>query len=121
MARTQLSVKASLGSYPSLPVAAHSQQLVFAAVDAVDGGEFVTTGEELLLVWNTTGGPATVNINSVKDAFGRVGDIDGYTVSGGKVAVLGPFKRDGWAGTGYKVHVEASAVGVEFALVRPTK
>src|ERR1700675_970919 len=97
MPPTQIAVQPVAGPYPALPVGAGTLDIVFTAVDAVNGNFFVADpvtnvglpsglGGNVLLVSNPAGGsppnigPLTITFASQPDAAGRGGDIASYSV-----------------------------------------
>lgn len=121
MARTPIAIQSPPGAYPILPLTALQAQLLFAASDASaapNGNSFVSTGRELLLVYNSAGAPGTVTVASVADALQRTGDITTYSVPAGAWAMLGPFSQTGWKQSDGTVYVNTSATTMQVAVVR---
>lgn len=50
-------------------------QVVYTAVDSVNGNMFLNDGQVELRVKNGSGSPVTVTVASVADPYGRTGDI----------------------------------------------
>lgn len=100
MARTNIAGTVPLGGIPVLPLVALSAQLLFTAVDTVNGNSTPSTGRELLIVRSTDAAPQTITVFSVKDSLNRTGDITAYSLPIGSTtntfAVLGPFPVNGW-------------------------
>jgi hypothetical protein len=114
-ARVALTKTVARGSY-----AAYTGVLAKLTFEAAstDKNTFAVGGNDLVIAHNTTVGALTVTINSVPDPmFGRTGDITTYSIPASEYAVFGPFKGAGWAQSGGVVNLEASAVGVEFAVI----
>lgn len=121
MARTPIAIQSPPGSYPILPLTALQAQLLFAASDASaapNGNSFVSTGREMLFLYNSGGAPATVTITSVPDSLQRTGDITTYSVPNGAWAMLGPFGQTGWKQSDGTVYVNTSATTLQVAVVR---
>lgn len=119
MPTTAITVKDTLGSYPSLPLAADSADFTWTAADVGNGNHYVSDGTELVLVNNTGASPYTVTVTSQKDPQSRTGDISAYSLAAGDYAVLGPFKPSGWQNASGQVLISASNAGVKFAIIRP--
>lgn len=118
MARQTLTKQTSLGSYPTLPVAANAADLVWTAANATDKEEIVPSGNDLILVWNTdAANPYTVTFTSVKDEKNRTGDIGAYTLQANEIAAFGPFKQPGWTQTNGKMYFEANNAAIKYAVI----
>lgn len=119
MADRQLLPKtAAPGSYPPLPPAANSLDVVFTAADVANKDSFVASGNDLVLAWNTDGvNPHTVTASSVADEKKRTGDVTAYSIGAGEIVVLGPFKKAGWMQPSGHVHLDASDAAVKFAVI----
>lgn len=120
MARLALTVQSPPPAYPALPLAVNSADVAFTAAGAAfaDGASYPLTGRELLLVRNPTGGALTVSIDSVSDSRNRTGDIAAYSIGAGEVAAFYFNRTEGWRQSDGTLHLEASAAGLEFAVVR---
>ena len=89
-----------------------------AAQVAADYNRFTMSGNDLLIILETAGAPATITINSEDDPMGRTGDLTTVALAANELAVFGPMKALGWRGaTGY-VTVRASTADVEFGVVQ---
>lgn len=118
MARQTLTPKTALGSYPTLPLVANSLDFTFVAADPVNKEQFVASGNDLVVAWNTDGAnPHTVTVNSVADEKGRTGDIPNYSIGAGKQALIGPLQKAGWMQPDGKIYLEASNAAIKFAVV----
>lgn len=116
MTRTTLTPSSLVEAYPELPVTEDSQDLAFEAADVVNNNQFVCSGNDLILVWNTDAGPQTVTITSVDDHHNRDGDIDGYSVGAGEIAQF-RVKSLGWEQTNGYIYLQASDAAVKFAII----
>lgn len=116
MARQTLTKTTPLGSYPTLPLAADSADVVFTAADATNKESFVASGNDLVLAWNSGASTRTVTITSVA-LNGRTGDVTTYSLSAGEIAVFGPFQVAGWRQTDGKIYHEASHADVKWAII----
>jgi hypothetical protein len=104
--QTLIATQSIAGPYPALPVGAAALDLVFTAVDAVNGNYFVadqvqpafngTLGGDIILVFNPTGGALTISFTSQPDAAGRKGDITTYSVGAGVISALKLSQLVGW-------------------------
>lgn len=86
------------GCYPVLPVVANSLDLVFTAKAGADpfSTELVDR-KTVILVSNTDAVLAhTVSFEAVPDSLNRDGDVSGYSLGAGELAILGPFRLAGW-------------------------
>ena len=90
----------------------------FAAADTT-GNTFRNTGRELVLARSTGGGGETVTVTSQPASrTGRLGDISAATMPASPdVVAFQIFPPDGWAAGGLTT-LTASAVTVEFAVLR---
>lgn len=103
MARTTLNKTTLLGSYPALPLAANSADLVETAVTGSSGSSgnqiaFDDFGRLVVLVHNTdAANPYTVTFTSLASAttLNRSGDIGPYTLQATEIAAF-VFERNGW-------------------------
>lgn len=119
MAETTLTVQQLIGRYPTLPVSANAADITFAACDDVNGNDFVSQGNEILLFRNDDAGAQTVTISSVADGKNRTGDITTYSIGAGEYAAFGVFPPDGWRPSDGKVVFAASDANVKVAILRP--
>lgn len=63
---------------------------------ASSGGDtFTVTGNEIVLIENTSAGDSIVSMNSEADNLGRTNDLDD-TVPANSIVIVGPMKREGW-------------------------
>lgn len=114
MARTPITKTLATGSYPTDGLA-----LTLEAADTTDQNDFLMTGEELLIAYNSGGSAYTVTITSVANAKGRTGTITADSIAAAASHIYGPFKKmPGWAQTGNKLHFEANNVAVKFAVIK---
>jgi hypothetical protein len=87
----------------------------FIAADVGNGNQFVATGNDILLIWNSDGAITyTVSILSAPDQYGRKADITNYSLAAGEhdnilITNASLFKQaDG------NVYVNGSNVAVKF-------
>jgi|ERR1700687_1849868 len=117
MARTNIAAQSFLGSYPTLPMTAGSADLVFTAVDTVNGDSTaLIDSKTTVLVYNSDVAARTVTFTSAPDTLNRAGDITAYSVGAGKVSAFGPFKTVGWAHTGV-LYIDGSNALVGIAVI----
>lgn len=113
MARTALTPVTMPGSYTGAWTV-----FTFAAADNANGNAFALAPNDILLLFNSTGGTLTATLTSVADKLGRTGDITAVNLAAGAYAVFGPIQLDGWKQTDGNFYLTASAVGVKFAILR---
>lgn len=119
MARTTIVAQALLGPYPSLPLTADSADIVFANSDNANGNQVVSTGKEIVLVRNNSGGAAgTVTITSTVDELNRTGHITAYSLANGDIAMLGPFSEKGWKQSDGYLYIDTSAATMQLKVVK---
>lgn len=123
MARTTRSKTTLLGSYPTLPVAADSADLVLTAVtgssgsngDQIDFGDFRAL---LVAVQNSHASNAyTVTFTSKADSkYNRTGDISGYSLAAGEIGVF-YFERAGWRQSDGMLYLEGNNAAIKVGAV----
>jgi hypothetical protein len=91
--------------------------LTFTALDNVNGMEVVASGNDLVLIHNTTGGAVVFTMKSSADPFGRVGDITKSVPASG-FALVGPLGATGWRQTNGRLWFDAAATGLELAVIQ---
>lgn len=111
MARTALTVVDLDRTHPG-----GSKAITYVAADIVDLNSFILSGREVLLISDTAAG-GTVTISSSPDSFGRTGDLV-LTIGAGASHAIAFMDKSGWVQSGGVLHLEASAVTIEFAVVR---
>lgn len=118
MARATLTKTTPLGSKSSL-YTANAADITFAAANVSDKNQFVASGKDLVLAWNSNPtNPYTVTITSVADpTYGRTGDITTYSLAAGEIACFGPLVLEGWSQTDGKIYLEASNAAIKFAVL----
>lgn len=115
MARTTLTKTTPVGSYGTYSAAA--AKMTMTAADVANKNQFVATGHDLVVAYNSGGSPYTVTITSAPDEFGRSGDITTYSVPAGETHIFGPFKLPGWQQTDGKIYLEASNASILFGVI----
>ena len=115
--RTALTKNTALGAYPSLPLTAHSADLTLQAADISAYNSAPSSGNDLIIADNTDVGAQTVTITSYADREKRTGDIATYSIDAGKIAVFGPFPKQGWMQADGNLYFQASSVNVKFAVL----
>lgn len=113
MARTALTKTIATGKYPTAGV-----NCPFAIWDATNGNQFVATGKDIIIVFNTDTASHTYTIHSVADDKGRSGDITAQTLAAGLHHIIGPLPIDAWAQTGGVITLDASDATVKFAVIQ---
>jgi len=116
MSRQLLTVTAAPGGYDAdgAPVTWNTWD---SATDT-DGVEFVSTGNELVLVRNTHGTTAYApTIVSVADDYGRTGDAT-VSIAAGAMRLFGPLKTKGWAQADGRIRMTLANVALQVAVIR---
>jgi lysylphosphatidylglycerol synthetase-like protein (DUF2156 family) len=117
MPRTTLAAQLLGVSYPVLPIAAGSADIVWTAADIVAKNDAVlAAGKTILFCRNVGATSHNVTVTSSADSFNRTGDLGPYAVGAGAVARFGPFLAAGWDHTG-RLQFEADSADVQLAVV----
>ena len=96
-----------------------ARTLPWTAAEVTWFNSAVSTGNEILLVWNTHAVDAgTVTITGATDAFGRTGTIASYSLAAGEMAFFGPLRSDAFRQTDGKIWFAGSAATIKFAVIR---
>lgn len=115
---TPVAVKA--GTYPGYPTGGTA--LTFSAVDGTDGGRFLSSGNDLLLVRNEHATVAsTYTITGQADGFGRTASITADAIAAAGLTIEYLFlKGPGWANSaGYVIlPAPADATNVKFCVLQ---
>ena len=114
MARTTLVKTIAPGAYDDA-----GAEVVMAAADTVDKNQFLCSGKDLVVAFNSGANPRTVTIDSTDDERGRQEDITAEAIAAGTVRIFGPFEPMGWrqVGTGY-IYLEASDADVLLGVIQ---
>lgn len=114
MPRVTLTPDNAPGAYPPAGVVVN-----FAAADASNLNQFILTGNELVIAFNSGATGRTVTITSVADRFGRTGTITTEAIAAGVYRMYGPFTNaEGWKQTDGFLYLEASHAEVKFAIIK---
>jgi len=105
-----------LGAYASYATI-NSADMVMAAADVSGYNQFVASGNDLVVAFNSDSGAQTLTINSVADPYGRTGNITTYSIGAGEYAIFGPFRQDGWMQTDGKIYLAASSALVKLGVI----
>lgn len=90
---------------------------LLSPVAAPDIIEYPNTGDDLMVFYNTTGGPVTVTMNAGVDRYGRADGAQVVT-GAGNIVVFGPlYPNDGWPVGGGNLRVTPGDTGVKVACV----
>ncbi len=117
MARATLTAQLLGISYPVLPIAAGSADLVWTPANVADKNDAaLVAGKTILFARNVGATSHNVTVTSAIDSFNRTGDLGPYALAAGKVARFGPFLSNGWDHTG-RLQFEADSTDVELAVV----
>lgn len=114
MARVTLTKSTAPGPYTTLGI-----ELVLTAADASNLNQFVMTGDELLVAYNSDSGAHTVTITSVANQLGRVKDITAESIAAGAFRAYGPFRSKAeWAQPGGYLFCQANDATVKFGVAK---
>lgn len=92
--------------------------VTFTACDNVNGNSFIATGQEVLLVQNTSGSSGTFTVTSVADALGRTEtSLTAYSVAAAGFASIHMKYTSGWI-SGSVINLTCSAATMKFAVLR---
>lgn len=119
MAYTAIAEQEVAGPYLAESESAQLTTVTFTAGDATNGNKVVMTGKRVLLVFNNGGAsPATVTINSSKDAYGRTANISAFSVAAGAY-VARIFEAPGWEQTlgGRDLVITPSSTDIEILAI----
>lgn len=117
MARLDIVPATVINGFPTLPLAADSADFVFSnPAVAADGISYTSSGREVLLVQNTSGGALTFTVAS-SPLNGRTGDITAYSLGAGEFAAI-MVSGAGWEQASRKVFAVGSTTGIKFAVLR---
>ena len=117
MARaTALTVQVLSGPFPSDFL---MQGLTFAAADggANDGDQFVFTGREIIIAYNSGASGRLVTLESIADPQKRVGNVT-VTVAAGAWAIFQATDLTGWLQSDGMFYLNAAHLELQFAIVR---
>jgi len=117
MPRTTLTKTTAKGPFPTLPVTAEGLDATFTAADVGNKNQFLPSGDDLIIAWNTDGAnPYTFTMTSAVDTGNRTGDIATYSLAAGDHGVF-RVKTMGWVQADGYVYLEGSNAAVKFAIV----
>lgn len=101
MPRTNIDAKATLGSYPVLPIPAGDATFAETAIsDPTDRDVALVGGKTLVMARNTDSVARTITFTSAEDSRNRTGNISTYSIDAGANAFFGPFHDEGWSTAG---------------------
>jgi len=117
MARDTVTVNENARRYPALQPAANSLDFAFTAGESDNGYQYPATGREVVIMRNTNGAPQTFTLQSVRNVFGREGDIETYSLGAGEFAVLIPPLK-GFQQADGNIYIDISHDDVHVAVLR---
>lgn len=118
MPRVTLTRQVPKGPFVALPVVADSLDISFVAADVTNKEQFVPSGDDLIIFWNSGASPYTITITSVADPLNyRTGDIATYSLAAGDHGMY-RVKKKGWIQADGRVYIEASNTAVKWAIVQ---
>lgn len=95
--------------------------LTMTAADASNSNEFVFTGNEILVIQNTSASTQrTFTLTSAPDGLGRTADVTAQTIEAGEIKIF-QFESDGWEQSTGKIYFAGSHAEVKFGVIRPRK
>jgi len=91
----------------------------FAAGTVTDGDNWVCSGRDILIVYNSSAGVLTVTVVSTDDETNRAGTITAYSLAAGDYAAFGVglTNSKGWQGAGKKIRITVSHADVKVAVL----
>lgn len=118
IAPTNLGSRTVLQKTPSPGnTSAAGRSLIWNDADPAHGNRYLGTGEELVIIRNSSGVQQAVAVRSAPDSrLGRLQDQT-LTLQPGEEASFGVFRTDGWRQEDGYVWVEASSSDVKIAVI----
>ncbi len=113
---TTLTVQQAPSVYSTISAGAATVTMV--AGDVSNGNDFVSSGDEEIILNNTGVSAYTVTVTSVADSLGRTKDIATYSIAAGAIARFGPFPPHGWKDANGKIKFTVSNALVYVGVVR---
>ena len=121
MSRTNIAVQAPVGPYPAGGVvSALALDLAWTAADVSNHNEFLFSGKEILLVWNTDTASHNLTLTSAPDEHGRTADVTTYAVAAGVISAFS-FRGGsaGWLESDGHVYMQGDNAMLKFAILSP--
>lgn len=119
MARTSITPFALLGAYAAYSAGTATKAGTAATGSSgSSGNQFVASGNDLVIAWNSGSTGRTVTITAAADPQGRTRHITSYALAAGDHAFFGPFRNTGWVQTDGYVYLEANHADVKFFIVQ---
>jgi ABC-type molybdate transport system substrate-binding protein len=116
MARTAITVQQLTGPYPATPFAPDA--LTFAAMDVGNKNDFVFTGNELIIIYNSDATTArTIIFTAVADPYKRTNNIT-VSVAAETYRIYQATDITGWLQSDGKFYLEGDNVALKVAVVR---
>ncbi len=113
MARTAITKTTAPGAYGGA-----WEELTLAAADVENGNNFVLTGREILVMYNSSADTAYyVTLTSVDDRFGRSEDITQVDIPFGDYMIFGPIPLEGWQQTDGTFYVDAENAAILLGVI----
>ena len=91
MAETPLTKSIAPGNWGAALI-----EVTLTAADVGNQNEFLCTGNELVVAYNSGVAQRTLTYVSTNDPQGRSGTITAETIEAGEVKIFGPVKNPGW-------------------------
>lgn len=116
MPRTTIAPQTMKNIYAGSP-AANALDFTLTAADVANGNQYVCTGREVLIVYNSDGAnPYTFTLGSVVDPYGRTQDLTAYSLAAGEYAAL-PVPSVGFKQTDGYAYINGSNAAIKFAIL----
>src|SRR4051794_12132050 len=112
MARTTLTKTTAPGAY-----AAAGVPIVMTAADVANGNQFVGSGRDLVVAYNSGASGHTVTVSSANDPQQRKGDITAETIAAGAIRIYGPLPVSGWIQSDGYIYIAANHAEVLFGIL----
>lgn len=119
MPRTNIATQIPVGPFPAGGAVSPGQlDLTWAAADTSSHNEFLFSGKEVILVWNTDTMSHNLTITSAPDEHGRADDIATYAVGAGKISAFSVRQgAAGWQQTDGHVYLQGDNALLMFAIL----
>lgn len=92
-------------------------KVTLSAADVGNQNEFLCTGKELIVAYNSGVAQRTCTYTSTNDPQARSGTITAETIEAGEVKIFGPVKNPGWMQSDTSVHIGANNAEVYFGII----
>ena len=123
MARTNIVANIAsislLTAYPTLPIGAGTASPTLTSnSDPLSRSTPLVDSKTMVLAYNSDVSAHTITFTSVPDSINRGGDITGYSVAAGAIALFGPFKSVGWSQAGNLLFIDVADAHVQLSVLQ---